>query len=317
MPIRVAVDVGGTFTDICILDEATSVIRVAKVPSTPSDPMEGVMTGVREAGIDLRDTVLFSHGTTVATNALITRRFPPVAMVTTQGFRDVIEIRRGTKEDLWDAYADVAPPYVRRRDRFEVPERVGYDGEVLTPLDEDAAREVARILRRRGVESVAVCFINAYANGENEVRMRTILEAELPGVNVTTSSEVLPEIFEHERFSTTIANAVLQPLVGGYVRRLEERLAGEGYDGDLLLLHSGGGVMTPRTVQRFAVRLAASGIAAGAIASRHLAALAGYPNAIGLDMGGTSTDISLAFGGELRTTREWFVEYGYPICFLE
>ena len=315
MPIRVAVDVGGTFTDICILDEATSVIRVAKVPSTPSDPMEGVMTGVREAGIDLRDTVLFSHGTTVATNALITRRFPPVAMVTTQGFRDVIEIRRGTKEDLWDAYADVAPPYVRRRDRFEVPERVGYDGEVLTPLDEDAAREVARILRRRGVESVAVCFINAYANGENEVRMRTILEAELPGVNVTTSSEVLPEIFEHERFSTTIANAVLQPLVGGYVRRLEERLAGEGYDGDLLLLHSGGGVMTPRTVQRFAVRLAASGIAAGAIASRHLAALAGYPNAIGLDMGGTSTDISLAFGGELRTTREWFVEYGYPICF--
>ncbi len=315
MPIRVAVDVGGTFTDICILDEATSAIRVAKVPSTPSDPMEGVMTGVREAGIDLRDTILFSHGTTVATNALITRRFPPVAMVTTEGFRDVIEIRRGTKEDLWDAYADVAPPYVRRRDRFEVPERVGYDGEVLTPLDEDAAREVARILRRRGVESVAVCFINAYANGENELRMRAILEAELPGVNVTTSSEVLPEIFEHERFSTTIANAVLQPLVGGYVRRLEERLAGEGYDGDLLLLHSGGGVMTPRTVERFAVRLAASGIAAGAIASRHLAALAGYPNAIGLDMGGTSTDISLAFGGELRTTREWFVEYGYPICF--
>ena len=315
MPIRVAVDVGGTFTDICILDEATSAIRVAKVASTPSDPMEGVMTGVREAGIDLRDTVLFSHGTTVATNALITRRFPPVAMVTTQGFRDVIEIRRGTKEDLWDAYADVAPPYVRRRDRFEVPERVGYDGEVLTPLDEDAAREVARILRRRGVESVAVCFINAYANGENELRMRAILEAELPGVNVTTSSEVLPEIFEHERFSTTIANAVLQPLVGGYVRRLEERLAGEGYDGDLLLLHSGGGVMTPRTVERFAVRLAASGIAAGAIASRHLAALAGYPNSIGLDMGGTSTDISLAFGGELRTTREWFVEYGYPICF--
>jgi N-methylhydantoinase A len=315
MPIRVAVDVGGTFTDICILDEATSAIRVAKVASTPSDPMEGVMAGVREAGIDLRDTVLFSHGTTVATNALITRRFPPVAMVTTQGFRDVIEIRRATKEDLWDAYADVAPPYVRRRDRFEVPERVGYDGEILEPLDEAKARDVARILRRRGVASVAVCFINAYANGANELQMRAILEEELPGVNVTTSSEVLPEIFEHERFSTTIANAVLQPLVGGYVRRLEQRLAGEGYGGDLLLLHSGGGVMTPRTVERFAVRLAASGIAAGAIASRHLAALAGYPNAIGLDMGGTSTDISLAYAGELRTTREWFVEYGYPICF--
>jgi N-methylhydantoinase A len=157
--------------------------------------------------------------------------------------------------------------------------------------------------------------VNAYANGANEQRMREILADELPGVNVTTSSEVLPEIFEHERFSTTIANAVLQPLVGGYVRRLEQRLSDGGYGGDLLLLHSGGGVMTPRTVERFAVRLAASGIAAGAIASRHLAALAGYPNAIGLDMGGTSTDISLAYGGELRTTREWFVEYGYPICF--
>jgi N-methylhydantoinase A len=315
MPVRVAVDVGGTFTDICILDESTSAIRVAKVPSTPADPMEGVMTGVRDAGIDLRDTVLFSHGTTVATNALITRRFPPVAMITTKGFRDVIEIRRATKEDLWDAYADVAPPYVRRRDRFEVAERVGYDGEVLEPVDEAGAREIARILRRREVASVAVCFVNAYANGANEQRMREILAEELPGVNVTTSSEVLPEIFEHERFSTTIANAVLQPLVGGYVNRLEARLADAGYGGDLLLLHSGGGVMTPRTVERFAVRLAASGIAAGAIASRHLAALAGYPNAIGLDMGGTSTDISLAYGGELRTTREWFVEYGYPICF--
>jgi len=303
MTVRVAVDVGGTFTDICILDESTSAIRVAKVPSTPADPMEGVMAGVREAGIDLRETVLFSHGTTVATNALITRRFPPVAMVTTHGFRDVIEIRRATKEDLWDAYADVAPPYVRRRDRFEVRERVGYDGEVLEPLDEAGAREIARVLRRRQVASVAVCFVNAYANGANEQRMREILADELPGVNVTTSSEVLPEIFEHERFSTTIANAVLQPLVGGYVRRLEQRLSDGGYGGDLLLLHSGGGVMTPRTVERFAVRLAASGIAAGAIASRHLATLAGYPNAIGLDMGGTSTDISLAYGGELRTTR--------------
>ncbi len=312
---RVAVDVGGTFTDICILDEATSAIRVAKVPSTPADPMEGVITGIEGAGVDLARTALFSHGTTVATNALITRRFPPVAMVTTQGFRDVIEIRRGTKENLWDAYDDVAPPYVRRRDRFEVPERVGFDGAVLEPVDEAAARDVARILRRRRVESVAVCFINAYANGANERRMAEILVEELPGVNVTTSSDVLPEIFEHERFSTTIANAVLQPLVGGYVRRLADRLEEKGYRGDLLLLHSGGGVMTPRTVERYAARLAASGIAAGAIASRHLAVLAGYPNAIGLDMGGTSTDISLAIDGELRTTREWHVEYGYPICF--
>lgn len=313
--LRVAVDVGGTFTDIFIFDEATKTTRVEKVPSTPHDPMEAVMEGVRTAGIDLRDVTLFSHGTTVATNALITRRFPKVAMVTTTGFRDVIEIRRGTKDDLWDAYKDVAPPFIKRRDRFEVPERVDYLGRVVEPLDEDEARRVARLLGRRGVEAVAVCFINAYANPENEQRMREILAEELPDVTVTTSSEVLPEIFEHERFSTTVANAVLSPLVGGYVDRLGTQLSDAGYVGDLLLLHSGGGVMTARSAGRYGVRLAASGIAAGAIAARHVAGVCGFPNAIGLDMGGTSTDISLVYDGELRVTKEWFVEYGYPICF--
>src|SRR6185503_289976 len=205
-------------------------------------------------------------------------------------------------------YADVPPPYIRRRDRFEVDERVGYDGELLQPVDDAGARRVAAILRKRGVEAVAVCFVNAYANPENERRMQAILEEELPGVVITTSSDVLPEIFEHERFSTTVANAVLSPLVGGYVRRLGERLEQNGYAGDLLLLHSGGGVMTPRTVERFAVRLAASGIAAGAIASRHVAQLCGFENSIGLDMGGTSTDISLVYGGESRVTKEWYVE---------
>jgi N-methylhydantoinase A len=310
----VAVDVGGTFTDICVLDEADGALQVAKVPST-SDPIEGVLAGVREAGVDLDQVVLFSHGTTVATNALITRTLPPAAMVTTRGFRDIIEIRRGTKADLWDAYKDVAPPYIRRRDRLEVTERVDYAGRVVQPLDEEEARAVAATLRRRGVETVAVCFINAYANPGNERRMREILEEELPGAAVSTSSEVLPEIFEHERFSTTVANAVLAPLVGGYVQRLGDELARGGYGGDLLILHSGGGVMTPAAAQRYAVRLAASGIAAGAIAGRHIAALCGHPNAIGLDMGGTSTDISLVYGNELRHTKEWFVEYGYPICF--
>jgi N-methylhydantoinase A len=312
--LRVAVDVGGTFTDICILDEDSGEVQVGKVPSS-EDPITGVVDGVVAAGIDLRDVVVFTHGTTVATNALLTRNLPPAAMVTTRHFRDVIEIRRGTKDDLWDAYKDVAPPYIRRRDRFEVTERVDYAGDVVTPLDEEDARRVAAILRRRGIQTVAVCFINAYANPENELRMRKILEEELPGATISTSAEVLPEIFEHERFSTTVANAVLSPLVSGYVSRLQERLAEQGYGGDLLLLHSGGGVMTPRLAERYAVRLAASGIAAGAIASRHIATLCGFPNAIGLDMGGTSTDVSLVYEGEERVTKEWFVEYGYPIVF--
>lgn len=312
---RVAIDVGGTFTDVCVFDEDGHDVRVTKVPSTPDDPMRAVLDGVTRGDIDLRRVSLFSHGTTVATNALITRSFRPAAMVTTRGFRDVVEIRDGTRDDLWDAYADVAPPYIRRRDRFEVPERIDQAGRVVTPLDEDAARELARLLRRRGAQTVAVCFVNSYANPAHEIRMREILEEELPGTSVSTSAEILPEIFEHARFTTTVANAVLAPLVSGYVGRLAEELRAGGYTEDLLLLHSGGGSMTPRTVERYPVRLAASGIAAGAIAARHVAAQCGFADAIGLDMGGTSTDLSLVHGGTLRMTKEWSVEYGHPIIF--
>jgi N-methylhydantoinase A len=312
--LRVAVDVGGTFTDICILDEETSSLRVAKVPTT-ADPIEGVLSGVREAGVDLGKVALFSHGTTVATNALITRRLPPAAMITTKGFRDVIEIRRGNRDNLWDVYKDVAPPYVRRRDRLVVPERIDYAGNVVQPLDEEEARRVARILAKRKVAAVAICFINAHTNDAHERRMQEILEEELPGVWISRSSDVLPELFEHERFSTTVSNAVLSPLVSNYVARLGAGLKDGGYDHDLVLLHSGGGSLTAQTAERYAARLAASGLAAGAIASRHLATMAGYQNAIGIDMGGTSTDISLVYQGEARTTKEWFVEFGYPILF--
>ena len=313
--VRVAVDVGGTFTDVCIFDEESHQIRVTKVPSTPHDPLVAVMNGVARANIDLADVTLFSHGTTVATNALITRNFPPAAMVTTRGFRDVIEIRDGTKDDLWDAYKDVSGPYIRRRDRFEVSERIDYAGNTVTPLDEEDARRVARLLRKRNVNTVAVCFMNSYANPQHEIRMREILEEELPEATVSTSAEILPEIFEHDRFNTTVANAVLAPLVSGYVHRLSDQLKAGGYSGDLLVLHSGGGSMTPRMVERYPVRLAASGIAAGAIAAKHIAQQCGFENAVGLDMGGTSTDIALVAGGELRITKEWQVEYGHPIIF--
>jgi N-methylhydantoinase A len=313
--VRVAVDVGGTFTDVCIFDEDTKTMRVTKVPSTPHDPMIAVMNGVERGEIDLKDVTLFSHGTTVATNALITRNFPPAALVTTKGFRDVIEIRDGTKDDLWDAYNDVSGPYIRRRDRFEVTERVDFSGRTVTPLDEEEARQVAALLKRRGVKTIAVCFLNSYANAAHETRMREILEEEIPDATVSTSAEILPEIFEYDRFNTAVANAVLAPLVSGYVNRLATELKAGGYAGDLLLLHSGGGSMTPRMVEKYPVRLAASGIAAGAISAKHIAQQCGYENAVSLDMGGTSTDIALVAGGELRVTKEWQVEYGHPIIF--
>lgn len=313
--LRVAVDVGGTFTDVCIFDDESKSMRVTKVPSTPHDPMIAVMNGVERGDINLADVSLFSHGTTVATNALITRNFPKAALVTTTGFRDVIEIRDGTKDDLWDAYNDVSGPYIQRRDRFEVSERIDYQGRVVKALDEDEARRLAALLRRRGTKTIAVCFLNSFANSAHELRMREILEEELPDASITTSAEILPEMFEYGRFNTAVANAVLAPLVTGYVNRLSEKLHEGGYAGDLLLLHSGGGSMTPRTVDQFPVRLAASGIAAGAISAQHVASQCGYANAVSLDMGGTSTDISLVADGELRITQEWSVEYGHPIIF--
>lgn len=312
---RVAVDVGGTFTDVCIMDEDTGQIRIEKTPSTPDDPMRAIMTGVSDAKVDLSQVTMFSHGTTVATNALITRKLPRTAMVCTEGFRDVVEIRRSNKEDLWDTYKDVAKPYVPRRDRLTVKGRIDAAGKVIEALDENEARRVAEILKRRDVKAIAVCFINSYVNGAHEKRMKEILQEVLPDVHVSISSQIMPEIFEHERFSTTMVNAAVSPVVVDYVSRLNDKLADGGYARDLLLLHSGGGVMTPASVKDFAARLAGSGIAAGAIASRFIGNLCGYENSIGFDMGGTSTDVSLAYQGESTVTKDWYIEYGYPIRF--
>jgi N-methylhydantoinase A len=313
--MRVAVDVGGTFTDVCIMDEDTGEIRIEKTPSTPDDPMRAIMTGVGDANVMLADVTMFSHGTTVATNALITRKLPRTAMVCTEGFRDVVEIRRSNKEDLWDTYKDVTKPYIPRRDRLTVKERIDAAGKVLTELDEQEARKVAVILKKRDVKAIAVCFINSYVNGQNEKRMKEILKEVMPDVHISISCQIMPEIFEHERFSTTMVNAVVSPVVVDYVSRLSDKLSDGGYSRDLLLLHSGGGVMTPASVKDFAARLAGSGIAAGAIASRFIGNLCGYENSIGFDMGGTSTDVSLAYQGESTVTKDWCIEFGYPIRF--
>lgn len=312
--LQLAIDVGGTFTDVYVFGETDQDARVGKVPSTV-DPIDAIFDGITGLGIALEDVSLFVHGTTVTTNALIQRSFPVAAMVTTAGFRDVIEIRRGPREHLWDPYKDVAPPYIRRRDRLEVTERVDYSGRVLVPLDEDSVGEAARVVRARGIRTVAVCLLNSYANPEHERQVKAILEKELPGATITASSDVLPEIFEHERFSTSVANAVLTPLVGEYVGRLAERLSQGGYEGDVLLLHSGGGVMTADAARGLGARLASSGLAAGAVAGAHIARLAGFTNAVALDMGGTSADISVMLDGNVSVTNNWYVEYGYPIRF--
>ena len=241
---RVAVDVGGTFTDVVVFDEHTQEIIVEKTASTPANPEVGVINGLESTKISGDEIEIFSHGTTAGTNALIERKLPKTALITTKGFRDVIEIRRGTKLDLWDAYKDVAAPYIKRRDRFEINERVDYAGNILVEVDEQEVIELARILKKRKVESIAISFMNAYVNGENERKVKEILQRELPDVYICTSSEVLPEIFEHEQTSTTIINAVLAPKLSNYIEVLQNQIKEKGYDGEILVLHSGGGVMT-------------------------------------------------------------------------
>jgi N-methylhydantoinase A len=310
-----AIDVGGTFTDACVLDEATAELTTAKIPSSREKPLDSVIEAIRTVGVDLAIVRLITHSTTITTNALLTRTFPRAAMITTTGFRDIIEIRDGTQEDAWDSYREVSGPYIRRRDRYEVSERIDYSGRIFTPLDEEQALNIAEDLRGRGIRTVAVCFINSYANAEHERRMREILQAVDPGIHVSLSSEILPEINEYERFSTTVANALLASLVTTYVGRLADYLAANGYRGDLLLMHSGGGSMTAGLVNQFPLRLAASSIAGGAMAARHIAEQCGFQDAIAFDMGGTSTDITLINYGQVRVVKHWWVEYGHPISF--
>ena len=189
--LRVAVDVGGTFTDICIMDEETSEIRIEKTSSTPQNPMIAVMDWMKKAKVDLNNVEMFTHGTTVATNALITKRLPRTIMICTEGFRDVIEIRRANKEDLWDTYKDVAKPYIKRRDRLVVKERIDANGKVLVALDETEARKIAEIIKKRDAKAVAICFINSYMNGSHEERMKDILLEIIPDIAVSLSSQVM------------------------------------------------------------------------------------------------------------------------------
>lgn len=313
--IRAGVDVGGTFTDVILFDEDSGAIQITKTPSTPRNPAEGILDGLTKASTDFRRLGLFSHGSTVGTNALITRELPRTGLVTTRGFRDVLEIRRSTKENVWDAYKDVAPPYVPRRDRLEVEERIDYAGNVVTPLNEEEARRAVRVLRKRDIRSLAISFVNAYMNGAHEARMKEIVQEDHPDAFVCTSHEILPEMFEHERTSTTVINAVLAPVVMEYLTDLAGRLKAKGYGGDVLAMHSGGGVMTVEAMAFYAARIANSGPTAGAIAGAFIAQQCGFENAIGLDMGGTSTDVSLTYRGKVQVTDEWWVEYGYPILF--
>src|SRR5579884_324167 len=313
---RVGVDSGGTFTDICLFDEASGQIAVWKVSSTPDDPSRAVADGVAAAlarvGAPAAEVSYFGHGTTVATNALIQRRGAPTGLVTSDGFRDLLEIGRQKRPHLYDLQADKPPVLVSRERRLEVPERLLHDGRIETPLDETAVRNAARVLREAGVKAVAICFLYSFLDPAHEAAARRIVAAEFPDAFVCASHEVAPEFREYERLSTTVVNAYLGPVMAFYIAGVADRLAALGISATPYLTQSNGGVIGFGMAARLPVRTVLSGPSSGGVGARVTARLAGIDDIITFDMGGTSTDVALLQGGETRLAREAVV-HGYPI----
>ncbi|RVQ66586.1 hydantoinase/oxoprolinase family protein [Croceicoccus ponticola] len=309
MTYRLGVDVGGTFTDLLLFDEDTGNFWRHKTPSTPLDSSEGILNGVKaitdQAGISGEEIAYFLHGTTVATNAVLEGKGAKVGLVTTEGYRDIMQIARSYVPGGLAAWI-VWPkpqPLAHLEDTVEVPGRMGADGEEVRPLEESAVRAALAKLRANGVEALTVSLINAYVNGAHEKRIGEIAAEELPGVPVSLSHEVLPEMQEYERTLSTVANAAVRPVVSKYLSNLRAKLEHEGMHGRLSLLRSDGGLMSSQKAEEHPVNILMSGPAGGVTGALWVAKNAGFENILTLDVGGTSTDVALIEGYEARRVR--------------
>ena len=310
--LMIGVDVGGTFTDIFVLNETAGTARVAKVPTTRPDQSAGFLDGIKQEVSDFSKISVVVHGTTAGTNALLERKGAKTGVICTQGLRDVLEMRRRDRPRTWGLRGNFEP-VVDRRNRLEVPERTLADGTVRTPVDLEAVRSAAQALQTNGCESVAILFANSYANTANEEAAVALLRDIWHNQHVSASSEILPEIREFERFSTTALNAYLQPEVSGYFARLENALKADGFEGEFMIVQSNGGVMAVDTACRLPVRTALSGPAAGVIAAAYIAQSAGFENVITGDMGGTSFDVSLISQGRSMLSPQTSIDFGMVV----
>ena len=307
----VGVDVGGTFTDMFLFDEAAGRFQTAKVPSNRGDEAVGFLQGLRSFGA-VSELGSIVHGTTVGTNALLERKGARVGLITTAGFRDVLEMRRRDRRQTWGLWGDFVP-VVDRDMRLEVAERTLADGSIRQTVDADEVARLARQLLEQGAEALAIVFVNAYANSANELAALAAAQSVWPNGNLACSSQILPEIREFERTSTTALNAYLQPVVGSYLGKLDGALAADGFTGQFHIVQSNGGVMSTATARRLPVRTALSGPAAGVIAAAAIAEAAGYPDVITGDLGGTSFDVSLVVGGAVALAAQATIEFGLVI----
>lgn len=308
----IGVDVGGTFTDVFVLDEVAGKAEIAKVPTTAADQSQGFLEGIRARVSGLGDVMTVVHGTTVATNALLERKGARTGVITTTGFRDVLEMRRRDRPRTWGLWGTFEPIVPRDR-RLEVAERVLADGTVREAVDPKAVRAQAKALLEMGCEALSIVFINSYANAENEqAAKRAVLEV-WPNEHITVSSDILPEIREFERASTATLNAMLQPTVGRYLAALEGALRDDGFTGEVLIVQSNGGVMSVETARARPVRTALSGPAAGVIAAAYIGEAAGFPNLVTCDMGGTSFDVSLVANGRASLAPQTSIGFGMVV----
>ncbi len=299
--MRLGCDIGGTFTDFVLLDDKTGQITVHKLLTTPGDPSDAVEAGVRGLAElvpgyteKLAEVI---HGTTLVINAIIERKGAKTGLITTEGFRDVLELGREIRYAPYDIFAEFPKPLVPRRRRLEVKERVRADGRILHPLDESQAREVVQQLAGMGVQSIAVCLLNSFENPQHEQTIKAIIIREHPSISTSISYEVLPQIREYERTSTTVANAYVKPLTESYLRRLSDRLGTLGFDGRLFIMLSSGGVTSVATAVEFPARIIESGPTAAVIAGEYFSRLFDLPDMFCFDMGGTTAKSCLIQNG--------------------
>jgi len=316
--MRVASDIGGTFTDLVYLDEASGELGVAKASTTPANFAEGVIETLHKADLNVPDTDFFVHGSTVIINALTERKGVKTALITTKGFRDVLEITRANRPDLYNMYYTKPKPFVPRYLRLEVQERLNYKGEVLDPLNEEDVAKAVEFCKKEGVEAIAVCFLHSYADPSHEIRCGEIIRELAPEIPVTVSHEITQEWREYERTNTVVLNSYVLPIAQFYLDNLENNLSGLGMDKVYHIMQSNGGTVTFDMGKRAPINTVESGPVAGVIGAAVIGKLIGEPNVISFDVGGTTAKTSLVENGNPRITTEYKIEWrrdyaGYPI----